>query len=88
MAGAALPGGATSAQTFTTGSKLFFGPGGRQNGADLLLAHELAHVVQQRGPGGQKAAQRPHSRRGAPGAVAFPGWFDAWYSQAWSSRAW
>ena len=41
-----------SARAFATGTDVYFGPGEYQPGSaegDKLLAHELAHVVQQRG---------------------------------------
>jgi hypothetical protein len=41
-----------SARAFATGTDVYFGPGEYRPGSaegDKLLAHELAHVVQQRG---------------------------------------
>ncbi|HYF26914.1 MAG TPA: DUF4157 domain-containing protein [Baekduia sp.] len=43
---------AVDARAFTTGSDIYFAPGAYQPGqpeGDQLLAHELTHVVQQRG---------------------------------------
>jgi hypothetical protein len=51
-AGAAGLAGAVSARAFTTGTDVYFGTGEYRPGTsdgDRLLAHELTHVVQQRG---------------------------------------
>jgi hypothetical protein len=56
---------AVSARAFTTGSDVYFGAGQYSPGSaagDRLIAHELAHVVQQRG-----------SAAGGPLAVSQPG---------------
>jgi hypothetical protein len=53
--GAAAATGSLSARAFTVGSDIAFGRGEYRPGTlggDLLLAHELAHVVQQREPAG------------------------------------
>jgi Domain of unknown function (DUF4157) len=51
--------GALSARAFTTGNDLFFKQGQyapESRGGQELLAHELTHVVQQRGSGGRDGA--------------------------------
>ena len=52
---------AVSARAFTVGSDIFFAPGEYQPGTrdgDELIAHEVAHVVQQRGAPDERAADR------------------------------
>lgn len=53
------------ARAFTTGSDIFFGPGEYDPGGAAgrrVLAHELTHVVQQRGRGGGRSERGPIQR--------------------------
>ena len=59
--GAAALDRAVSARAFTTGSDIYFAHGEYRPGTpdgDELIAHEVAHVVQQRGAPDERAADR------------------------------
>ena len=57
---------AVSARAFATGTDVYFAQGEYKPGTadgDKLIAHELAHVVQQRGAADQRPADRVRARR-------------------------